>query len=217
MTPTQRKWAGIAVVVAVLGGATVTVVGVQRRGSRAPEASSAERDQPRVGKPVPAFAAQGRAPQAGLPEFNPVGSTAQDFTPESVATTMAQWRSAILLKNAEGVERIDDVFRAAPQVFSAALQASAQRDPDARVRAFSTRVLGNTRRKDAMAALRTCLTDANEHVRANAAWALLQVHDQSSLTLLGQLAARDPSPIVRAAATDAVQRLSNLAASDHSP
>ena len=151
----------------------------------------------------------------GLPEFNP--PPAFMGGPEAVEATMLQWRKAILNKDVEAVERIDDIFRASASVFSEALQTSARKDPDPRVRAFSTRVLGNTKRKDAVPALRACLTDESEHVRANAAWALLQVNDQESVATLGHLATHDLSQVVQRAAADAIQGLRQLAASDHSP
>lgn len=155
-----------------------------------------------VGVPVPRLQVDPHSIVDPLPQFNDVAN-APPWGPEQLAGTMKDWRAAILNKNAEAVERIDDLFAASPDVFRKELETSAQKDADPRVRAFSTRVLGNAKRAEAIPTLRLCLKDTSEYVRANAAWALGQLKDVQSVALLSRLASKDASPAVRKAAADA--------------
>lgn len=127
--------------------------------------------------------------------------------PERVTHVMGEWRNAIVLKNAETVEAIDDVFRAHPDEFLPALMDAAKNEPEPRVRAFCTRVLGKLRRPESVARLRELLGDPSEFVRHNAAWALAQTGDVSSLHRIEHLAAVDPSSLVRTSATESVAQL----------
>lgn len=136
---------------------------------------------------------------------------------ERIEAVMNDWRGAIIGKNAESVERIDDLFQASPEAFRPALHHCALKDAEPRARAFCTRVLGNARHVDSIPTMRLCLKDPVEYVRGNAAWALGQMNDQSSLPTLKRLSAHDSSPVVRAAAAESLRQLSNLAAAPHSP
>lgn len=130
---------------------------------------------------------------------------------ERVTFVMGEWRNAILFKNAEMVESIDDVFRDNPDAFLPALLHAAASDDDPRVRAFCTRVLGKLQRREAVTGLRPLLNDPSEHVRHNAAWALAQLEDVDSLLRIEHLAAADPSTLVRTAASDAVAQIRSIA------
>jgi len=121
-------------------------------------------------------------------------------TSEQVATIMKSWHAAIVTKNAETVETLDRAFAARPEEFVAALIENAQGDPEERVRAFSTRVLGKLRRPESVEALRQLLKDSSQFVRFNAAWALGELNDREAAPSLLRLERHDPSAMVRQSA-----------------
>ena len=96
-------------------------------------------------------------------------------TPEMIAkqveATMGRWRTAILAKDAPTSSPSTCVPPDAGPL-PAALAASAERDDNERVRAFSTRVLGKLKNPAEAPLYHRLLTDKSPFVRQNAAWAL---------------------------------------------
>ena len=118
------------------------------------------------------------------------------------------WRSAILNKNAPQVLAAERAFLGDRARFHDGLAALAEKDPEERVRSFSTRVLGNI----AMAGdvdffTRLLENDASPYVRQNAAWALGQLGQGAAAQALARVSEGDPEPEVRAAATNALSRI----------
>ena len=146
---------------------------------------------------------------AGQPA--PVGNAGapgpQPTLAERVENSMIVWRNAIINKDAEPVERLDRTFAENPAVFLNALMSSAEGDPEPRVRAFSTRVLGKLHQPEAMTLLRRLLADKSEYVRFNAAWALGELGDAQAVAKLRVLAKRDPAPAVRQSAHQTLMKL----------
>jgi HEAT repeats len=108
------------------------------------------------------------------------GDPAQASPPEQsaqqqVERVMAMWRTAIQARDSDTVLACDGAFLGQPHTFLPALVESAQRDPDDRVRAFSTRVLGKLGDPSLTEVLRKLLADTNPYTRHNAAWALGQM------------------------------------------
>lgn len=121
---------------------------------------------------------------------------------ERVRQVMEKWRRAIVGFEAEGVLECDATFRASPAVFAPALRRSAEDDPDERVRAFSTKVIGKLRQPEDAAFLLGLLSDPSPLVRGNAAWALGQVPTPAHLAVLRRLAREDRAESVRRRAND---------------
>jgi HEAT repeat protein len=141
-------------------------------------------------------------------------------TPEMIAQDVQQslvaWRQAILVKDAETVQRLDRAFAALPDRYRAALETSAKSETDERVRAFSARVLGKQRNAALAPLFETLLADKSPYVRQNAAWALGELAAQSddgrvaarrAVAELRHARAKDPAPDVRMAAKGALARL----------
>jgi HEAT repeats len=124
-----------------------------------------------------------------------------------VAPLMTEWRSAIVNKNADMVESLDRTFVDHPREFIPALMASAESDPEDRVRSFSTRVLGKLRPSESTELMRKLLSDRSEYVRFNAAWALGQLADREAGPRLRRLLQRDPSATVRQSARESLSKI----------
>lgn len=89
-----------------------------------------------------------------------------------VNNVMNLWRSAILARDIEAVGNCDRIFSDQRAVFTPPLVKSARSDPDERVRAFSTRMLGKFRDQALVPLFRELLADPGAFVRSNASWAL---------------------------------------------
>jgi hypothetical protein len=109
----------------------------------------------------------------------PAGNAALPAQPPSsdneVQNVMDTWRAAILGHDAERVLLCDRIFREQAGLFIQALMKSAESDPEERVRAFSTRVIGKIKDPESTDLLRKLLHDRSRYVRENAAWALGQL------------------------------------------
>lgn len=125
----------------------------------------------------------------------------------NVDTIMNDWRSAIISKNADVVERLDLAFASDPPTFVPALMKSARTDSEERVRSFSTRVLGKLKAAQSTELMRDLLSDHSAYVRFNAAWALGELQDHSATPRLRQLQQLDRSPIVRSSAAGSLKKL----------
>jgi hypothetical protein len=138
----------------------------------------------------------------------PAAATAPTVSPEErVKQVMADWRMAIVNKDAEVVERVDRIFAAESSAFLPALMVSAESDPEERVRSFSTRVLGKLRSPESAALMRKLLADRSEYVRFNAAWALGELDDREAVARLREIQKRDPAPTVRDSAAASLHKL----------
>ncbi len=126
-----------------------------------------------------------------------------------------RWRHGILDKNREEVLDCDETFMTDAQRFGPQLEVFAQSEPDDRVRAFSTRVLGKYKNVAAVNVFQRLLTDRSEFVRQNAAWALGELaarprgRELAAVALgdLQRLQESDPAPDVRNAAGVALKKL----------
>jgi len=140
-------------------------------------------------------------------------------TPEEIAAevdhSLSDWRQAILVRDAEAVQKLDRAFLAAPDRYRTALEISAKSEADERVRAFSTRVLGKLKSPALAELFEALLADKSQFVRQNAAWALGElaalddgrVAAQHAVAELRHARAKDPAPDVRTAAKGALARL----------
>lgn len=153
-------------------------------------------------------------PAPTLPEIadptRAVGANGAEALPAPgprVEDVMRDWRTAIVNKNAEMVERVDRLFAAQAQQFIPALMISAESDPEERVRAFSTRVLGKLRPPESTELMRKLLADRSEYVRFNAAWALGELADREAISRLRDLQKRDKAASVRDSATASLRKL----------
>jgi len=126
-----------------------------------------------------------------------------------IGTLMTSWRSAILARDADTVMMCDRAFLGEPRIFTAALVASAESDPNERVRAFSTRVLGKFEDEALIPVFRKLLQDPSAFVRQNAAWSLggLEARAQAAAPDLERVHRRDQAEAVRQAAAEALQRV----------
>jgi len=140
-------------------------------------------------------------------------------TPETIAedvtASLAAWRQAILVKDADAVVRLDRAFVNNPARYRAALIESARGESDERVRAFSTRVLGKQKSPALADLFESLLADKSAFVRQNAAWALGELAADAdgrtaarrAVAELRHARARDPAVDVRTAAKGALARL----------
>jgi HEAT repeat protein len=138
-----------------------------------------------------------------------------EMVAEDVQKSLAAWRQAILVKDAETVQRLDRGFAGSPDRYRAALEISAKSETDERVRAFSTRVLGKQRNAALAPLFEALLADRSPYVRQNAAWALGELAAQEdgrvaarhAVAELRHARAKDPASDVRTAAKGALARL----------
>jgi HEAT repeat protein len=138
----------------------------------------------------------------------------REVTPEQVSGAMTEWRQAIIEKRKDPVIALDRAFSMLPGRYGPALLELAKTDPDERVRAFSTRVLGKMRNTALVEDYQRLLADKSPFVRQNAAWALGELAlrpggREAALAALDELrqAQDDPATEVRAAATNALKAL----------
>ncbi|HEX3698005.1 MAG TPA: HEAT repeat domain-containing protein [Polyangia bacterium] len=134
---------------------------------------------------------------------------------KQVENVMANWRTGILLKNADAVVAADGIFRQEPKKFREALMTMAETDGDERVRAFSTRVLGKLMDPTCAPLFTRLLDDKSQYVRMNAAWGLGELATTSegraaakpALHSLRRLVKRETAKDTREAASLAAGRL----------
>jgi HEAT repeats len=148
---------------------------------------------------------------------SPLPSAAGEAPPpnRNDEATMDRWRRAILERRTEEILDLDQDFALEPAHYGPLLELSAGNDPDDRVRAFSTRVLGKYKNVAAANVFDRLLADRSEFVRQNAAWALGELAERPSgreaanrsAGQLRQLQESDASPDVRKAAADALKKL----------
>jgi hypothetical protein len=118
------------------------------------------------------------------------------------------WRSAILSKNAEQVLAAERSFLSDRARFHDGLAGMAERDPEERVRSFSTRVLGKQRvAGDVDLFTRLMENDPSPFVRQNAAWALGELGMGDVAGALRRVSEGDSDKDVRAAASSALGRI----------
>jgi hypothetical protein len=157
---------------------------------------------------------EGPAPAgAKPPEGN--GWVDQTMTKVQLEAAMDTWRQAIENKDADTVLALDRAFAILPGRYGPQLVVLAETDPNERVRAFSTRVLGKLKNKELVGVYKRLALDPSPFVRGNAAWALgelvtlpngktaaMEAYDD-----LRRLEDSDPATEVRAEATNALKKL----------
>src|SRR5262245_15258218 len=122
----DKRWIAVALLVVMAG--TGALLLRHRRGEQAVRLRAADGPKLRglaasdVGTPL-------------LPE------TKEQIDAE-VKSSLAAWRQAILVRDADTVGTLDRAFLASPERYRAALEAAAKTETDERVRAFCTRELG---------------------------------------------------------------------------
>jgi hypothetical protein len=150
-------------------------------------------------------------------DAGPLGTSwaAPQVSPEQVEGAITAWREAILHKNADTVIALDRAFSLFPGRYGPEMVKLAEKDPEERIRAFSTRVLGKMKNVALVDELQNLMTDKSPFVRQNAAWSLgelsarpggkeaaLQAYDD-----LRQAEDTDADEAVRRVAADALKRL----------
>jgi hypothetical protein len=143
------------------------------------------------------------------------GWMSEQITPKQLEVAVDTWRQSIIDKRAENVIALDRAFAAYPGRFGPELVRLAEADPQERVRAFSTRVLGKLKNPELADIFGHLLADRSPFVRQNAAWALgeLEASPQGRATAEGEidelqhLRDADPSEAVRGAAMEALKKL----------
>ena len=121
---------------------------------------------------------------------------------------MEAWKRAVLTRNARAVGDMEAAYREEPERFREGLMRLAEHDPEARVRSFSTRMLGKLARKECFDLFVKLLAkDPSRHVRENAAWALGELGPREAEEPLRRAEREDAEPVVRAAAAAARKRL----------
>ena len=135
----------------------------------------------------------------------------EQITPKQLEAAVDTWRQSIIDKRAENVIALDRAFAAYPGRFGPELVRLAEADPQERVRAFSTRVLGKLKNPELADIFGHLLTDRSPFVRQNAAWALGELgptpQAEDEIDELQHLRDADPAEAVRGAATEALKKL----------
>jgi hypothetical protein len=135
----------------------------------------------------------------------------EQITPKQLEAAVDTWRQSIIDKRAENVIALDRAFAAYPGRFGPELVRLAEADPQERVRAFSTRVLGKLKNPELADIFAHLLTDRSPFVRQNAAWALGELgptpQAEDEIDELQHLRDADPAEAVRGAATEALKKL----------
>lgn len=127
---------------------------------------------------------------------------------ERVTSDMDRWRAAIVNKDAGTVIALDMAFRQNADRYVDPLTKSAETEPNERVRAFSTRVLGKLKHADLAPTFQKLLADKSPYVRQNAAWALGELGGAAAPAVAElRHATRDSAHDVRAAAQDALGKV----------
>ncbi|HVZ89138.1 MAG TPA: HEAT repeat domain-containing protein [Polyangia bacterium] len=197
MRKKDKRWI-IAGALAVVTGITLLAVRhTQKRQAADTEEASRDTFQGFSSRP---FSASG-------PAFPPPPETPESIA-QQVASEMDRWRSAIVNKDAGAVIALDMAFRQNADRYVDALAKSAESEPNERVRAFSTRVLGKMKRADLAPTFQKLLVDKSPYVRQNAAWALGELGGAAAPALAElRHAARDSAHDVRLAAQDALGKV----------
>jgi hypothetical protein len=210
MLTRQKRWGAAGAVLLLVGATTLWVR--HRHHHEAPGASDDSSPVERW-RGFEAGVDVSGAPRDGGPARSDPFS--KQVTPEQVADAMAAWRQAIIEKRAERVLPLDRAFSLLPGRYGPALVKLAETDPEDRVRAFSTRVLGKMRNAELVDTFQRLLGDKSPFVRQNAAWALGELAArpggkeaaEAAFDELRQAQDSDPATDVRVAATNALKAL----------
>jgi hypothetical protein len=211
-----RRWGAAVVVLLLAGGGIAYWRHSQKLRYRAPtpEEVSEDRDVRRwTGFPTGQPPVDGPLPDAG--SSGGTGWLDDRITKRQLEGATDAWRQAIINKDAETVLALDRAFTILPGRFGPQLVTLAETDPDERVRAFSTRVLGKLKNVELARVFRHLLVDPSSFVRQNAAWGLGELtalprgRDAAyeAYDDLRRLEGQDPVTEVRTAATNTLTKL----------
>jgi hypothetical protein len=210
-----RRWGAVAVLLLAAGG-----LAYWRHSRRpvyhapTPEETAQDSDVRRWGGfPAGLPIIEGAAPPDASSGGN--GWLDQTMTKVQLEAAMDAWRKAIEDKDADTVLTLDRAFALLPGRYGPQLVILAETDPNPRVRAFSTRVLGKLKNVELVDVYRKLTMDPSQFVRQNAAWALgellslpsgktpaIEAYDD-----LRRLEESDPATEVRAEATNTLKKL----------
>jgi HEAT repeat protein len=145
---------------------------------------------------------------------SPVAPTAEALD-QRIQAVLSDWRTAILVRDADSLMKVDGIFLETPAMYLDALKKTASSDDNERVRAFSTRELGKFKRVDLAPTFTQLLADKSRFVRQNAAWALGEltaIDDgraaaRQAIAELRRVVTHDPADEVRAAARATLERM----------
>lgn len=143
------------------------------------------------------------------------GWMAEQITPQQLENAVSAWRQSILDKQKDSVITLDRAFAMFPGRYGPELVRLAESDPEERIRAFSTRVLGKIKNPELAGTFERLLTDKSPFVRQNAAWALGELTERPEGRAAAEVAIdelqhvqnADPSEAVRAAAANTLKQL----------
>ena len=199
MSKKDKRWIVTGTLAVVAG---VVLLATHHRGGGRHPADTGEGSQDR-------FAGFSSRPfSSGSAGQTPPAPETPEMVAAHVAAEISRWRTAIATKDAATVIALDLAFRQDPDRYADPLAKSAETDPNERVRAFSTRVLGKLKRPDQAPVFQKLLADKSPFVRQNAAWALGELGGAAAPALAElRHAARDSAHDVRMAAQDALGKV----------
>jgi HEAT repeat protein len=221
MSKGHKRW-GAAGAAFLLAGLSVGYLRHKSRDTRRANGPSSDDDVSDPGRRWRGFAAgltvpAGLAaePDAGAPPPEGNGWAAPTITAQQLEAAMDAWRHGIIDKNVEDVSTLDRIFSLYPGRYGPELVKLVEHDPEERVRAFSTRVLGKLKNVELADIFQHSLADGSPFVRQNAAWALGELATrpngrdmaEAAVAELRHLEEADPAEAVRAAAANALKRL----------
>jgi HEAT repeat protein len=175
--------------------AAVVLVPLIARWARTPE----ERERAPQAPPTPAAP----GPRVLDAPSAPAGEPVVPKIPED--PVLREWRVSILRKDARGVERASEAFRAKEDEYRDRLVRLAREDAEPRVRAFTVTHLGMFRARPPEEFFIRSLEDPHEYPREAAIAALLRFGTRDSLEALDRVASSDPVERVRASAAAAAK------------
>jgi hypothetical protein len=207
----HKRWGAAGAAVLIFGAAALVL---RHRHQPGPGGSVGADDSPPPRDRWSGFEAGHDVPAGATGDASAPNPLSKEVTPDQVTAAMASWRQAILEKRREAVLSLDEAFSLLPGRYGPPLVTMAESDPDERVRAFSTRVLGKMKNAALVDDFQRLLGDKSPFVRQNAAWALGELAQrpggreaaEAALDELRQ-AQDDPATEVRTAATNALKAL----------
>ncbi len=157
------------------------------------------------------FLRRREAPAAPLPAPLPERTSASvppvPPPPPPADPLIAEWRRAILGRNAKALQDSQQAVRGREESHREALAALSKEDPEPRVRAFAVTLLSAFSRPPAEAYFASRLDDPHEYPRESAIEALRKLGTPASLPALDRAAGSDPAARLRPLAAQAAQSI----------